>query len=182
MQVIHWLQDNKRPVVMAVSLVLALAVGLILGFFLNAWAAEGEEMSVSQSSVTLSPYAKVVYRYTYAPCGHMLKQEEPIPREWAGLTEEGLRETAGRAAAYFSADQVIVDERLNLYCPEHFVLKEENGQLQIYQNADGKGVQIIHTLNTPVDALPENVRASLRQGIAFDSLEELESYIESLES
>ena len=44
MQVIHWLQDNKRPVIMAVSLVLALAVGLILGFFLNAWAAGEEEM------------------------------------------------------------------------------------------------------------------------------------------
>ena len=76
-----------------------------------------------------------------------------------------------------------MEQTFDFYCAQHQVLMPDaSGMLCVFENRYGDALALVRTLDTPLSALPEAVQEELRAGKGFDSAEELERWLESIES
>lgn len=138
----------------------------------------------SDAQQTTSADCQLIQHMTYAPCGHDLTRRMTIPTELAGKNRTDI------SAAYdawqitsFAAAEVVMEQTLSLYCPQHVVLMpDEGGMLCIFQNKYGDALALVKELDLLLTELPENVQQELRQGKGFDAIEEAEKWLEGADS
>lgn len=179
---------NGRQLLMGLGTLGALAVLLAVGLAPDEAAAPGPEPSVAQvdsaAGVTLAADCQVVQHLIYTPCGHELTRRQPLPEELVG------KGRAEAEAAYdlwqitsFSATELAMEQTVDIYCPEHQVLMPDaSGVLCIFENRYGDALALVRSLDTPLSSLPESLQEELRLGKGFDSVEELERWLENAES
>lgn len=138
----------------------------------------------SDAQMTTAADCQIIQHMTYAPCGHDLTRRQVIPAELAGQNREAL------SAAYdtwqitsFASAEVVMEQTLSLYCPEHVVLMpDEGGMLCVFQNKYGDALALVKELDLLLTELPDNVQQTVRQGKGFSTIEELEQWLESADS
>lgn len=179
---------NGRQLLLGLGTLGALAVLLAVGLAPDEAAAPGPEPSVAQvdsaAGVTLAADCQVVQHLIYTPCGHELTRRQPLPEELVG------KGRAEAEAAYdlwqitsFSATELAMEQTVEIYCAEHQVLMPDaSGVLCIFENRYGDALALVRSLDTPLSSLPESLQEELRQGKGFDSVEELERWLENAES
>jgi len=179
---------DRRQLLSGSAMLLGLALLMILGLIPRSAQAPDSEPDSAQVVVdaaqTLAADCRIVQYLTFAPCGHQLTRRQALPAELAGQTREAL------TAAYdtwqvtsFAASEVVMEQALDMYCPEHVVLMpDESGLLCIWQNKYGDALALLKELGTAVSELPDSVQDEVRQGKGFDSQEALEKWLESVES
>ena len=179
---------NGRQLLLGLGTLGALAVLLAVGLAPDEAAAPGPEPSVAQvdsaAGVTLAADCQVVQHLIYTPCGHELTRRQPLPEELVG------KGRAEAEAAYdlwqitsFSATELAMEQTVEINCPEHQVLMPDaSGVLCIFENRYGDALALVRSLDTPLSSLPESLQEELRQGKGFDSVEELERWLENAES
>ena len=97
----------------------------------------GEEVyelkEVSAKEETISPYAKMVIEKKFSKCGHTTINELNIPKELINLTKNELSEKySGWDIKEFSKDKITLYRLIEANCEDHFVLKEEDGYISVY--------------------------------------------------
>ena len=137
----------------------------------------GEAAQVAQmGTVTVSPQAKVRWECHMA-CGHTVELEDAQPI--VGKTREEIETAYGPAAIIdFSADSVSLRLELTQYCPEHYLLKLENGVLTVRKTDSQLQEQVLLTLDVE---LPADAAGECAEGLPFDSLEDINVYLEGIE-
>ena len=133
---------------------------------------------------TTNADCQLIQHMTYSPCGHDLTRRQTIPAELAGQNREAL------ATAYdawqitsFASAEVVMEQTLALYCPEHVVLlPDEGGMLCVFQNKYGDALALVKELDLLLSELPDDVQQTVRQGKGFASIEELEKWLEGADS
>lgn len=132
----------------------------------------------------LSADCAVIQQMTYAPCGHQVTRRTALPGELAGKGRADL--TAAYSAwqvTAFSSSEVSMSQTLDMYCPQHIVLMpDEGGMLCAWQNKYGDGLALVKELGVAASDLPDDAQSKARQGKAFDTLDALEQWLESVES
>lgn len=141
-------------------------------------AAPDDAAQVSQmGEETVSPDATVIWRYQMA-CGHTVEVKDPQPA--VGKTRAELEEAYGAGAVEsFSPEAVALRLKMDLFCPEHYVLKLENGTLTV-RKTDEQLIEQVLPLTLDV-TLPADAAAECAEGLPFDSLEDINIYLEGLE-
>ena len=90
-----------------------------------------------------------------------------------GRIEENYRLTG------FSPSLIEISGRLDLFCPQHFVLMlGSDGSLGMYSNTYGFEMEKITDLRMP--RVDETLREKLVRGMPFDSREALDGFVEGL--
>ena len=138
----------------------------------------------SDPQMTTAADCQLIQHMTYAPCGHSLTRRQVIPTELAGQNREALSSAydAWKITSFASAE-VVMEQTLSLYCPEHVVLMpDEGGMLCIFQNKYGDALALVKELDLLLSELPDNVQETLRQGKGFASIEEAEKWLEGADS
>ncbi len=138
----------------------------------------------SDTQMTTLADCQIIQHMTYAPCGHDLTRRQVIPAELAGQNREAL------SAAYdtwqitsFASAEVVMEQTLSLYCPEHVVLMpDEGGMLCVFQNKYGDALALVKELDLLLTELPDSVQQTIRQGKGFSTIEELEKWLEGADS
>ena len=138
----------------------------------------------SDPQLTASADCQIIQHMTYAPCGHDLTRRQTIPQELAGKGREDV------SAAYdtwqitsFASAEVVMEQTLPLYCPEHVVLlPDEGGMLCIFQNKYGDVLALVKELDLLLTELPDDVQNTIRKGKGFATIEELEKWLEGADS
>lgn len=138
----------------------------------------------SDTQMTTNADCQIIQHMTYSPCGHDLTRRQVIPTELAGKNREAL------SAAYdawqitsFASAEVVMEQTLSLYCPEHVVLMpDEGGMLCIFQNKYGDALALVKELDLLLSELPDSVQQTVRQGKGFSNIEELEKWLEGADS
>ena len=133
---------------------------------------------------TTNADCQLIQHMTYTPCGHDLTRRMTIPTELAGKNREAL------SAAYdawqitsFASAEVVMEQTVALYCPEHVVLMpDEGGMLCIFQNKYGDALALVKELDLLLSELPDEVQQTVRQGKGFSTIEELEKWLEGADS
>lgn len=133
---------------------------------------------------TTNADCQLIQHMTYSPCGHDLTRRQVIPTELVGKNREAV------SAAYdtwtitsFASAEVVMEQTLSLYCPEHVVLMpDEGGMLCVFQNKYGDALALVKELDLLLSELPDDVQQTVRAGKGFASIEELEQWLEGVDS
>lgn len=129
-----------------------------------------------------------LHRMATYTCGHSVQRREALPAQLCGLTQAAMESTLGNVIpgakmTGFTAQEVDIALQIGIPCPLHWVLKAgEDGKLQVLQNTTGESLSIVR--ETPIEhaQLAQEERMQLLDGMVFDDVQQLEGYLESLES
>jgi hypothetical protein len=138
----------------------------------------GPAMAQAQNRAVLGDDAVVLLQQEYTLCGHTVDEE--ITEGIAGKTEQELAERyPGATILDFSPSKAILFIAHEMYCPDHYILKSEDGKLNLYKTMEGKEEP---ELERTLEGVEVPSDAALEEGIVFDTLEAVELYLENIES
>lgn len=177
---------SRRSLLTGSALLMALAMMMVLAMIpLRTEDADpAAEQTSRDASQTLQADCAVIQQITYAPCGHQMTRRTALPGE---LTGKGRAELEAAYSAWqvisFSPSEVSMVQTLDMHCPQHIILlPDESGRLCAWQNKYGDALALVKELDTAVSGLPDEAQDEVRQGKGFDTLEDLEKWLESVES
>lgn len=165
------------------SMALLLALGLMPT---RAQAPQQEDAAQvgSGTTVTLSEGCQMIQHMSYLPCGHSMTRRQALPSELTGKTRADLEAVYDLwQVTSFAPAEVEMEQALNMFCPDHVVLMpDESGYLCVWQNRYGDALALVRELNVPISDLPDAYQEMIRPGKGFPAQEELEKWLESVES
>ena len=176
-----------RPLATGVITLITLALA-VTGFLLPRHAdAPGTDDAAqvrSDAAETLSESCSVVQQLHYSRCGHSITRRQTLPAELAG------RSRADAEAAYeqyrvtsYASDEIRMERTLDMYCADHLVLMaDEAGMLCVFENRYGDALALVQETDIRLSALPASCQEEILPGKAFDTLEDVENWLESVES
>lgn len=179
---------TRRQFWCGAAALMAIAFVAVMGLSYRETAVKEDPPPVSQAGsvaqVKVEMGCQLVQTIRYTPCGHEMTRRLEAPGEIVGQAREGVE------AAYdqwrvtgFGAKEVLMEQQLDIFCPEHMVLMpDETGVLGVFENKYGDALAFVRSVDTPLESLPEAIQEELRPGKSFDSLNELEQWLESVES
>lgn len=179
-----WLKKNTAALLMGVAVLLLLTVGAALT---RAGRQAGEEPTQQVGGadvVRVRDGAEVLQTLTYSRCEHTVTRRVTAPVELYGKTLEEVKPLYPEwQITGFSAQEVTMSRRPDLFCPAHLVLMTDDaGRLCVYRNKYGEALALEKTLETDAAALPAAVQEELAYGIGFGTEESLAGWLESMES
>ena len=145
----------------------------------------GEENTVEvvRTEEKISPYAKLVIKKKFSKCNHTTVSIVDVPKELVNLPKRDLEEKySGWEIERFSPSEIILYREIAANCEDHFVLKEKDGNIAIYNEADGDRMNLVEILSVNLDLLSEDDKSNLQEGIKIYGKDELNSLIEDYTS
>lgn len=140
---------------------------------------------ISVSSVEqekISPNATLILKKHYEECDHIIKEYAKIPEEYVNLTKEELEEKQeGWEVEEFSMDEITLRKEMSGVCNQHYVLRENNGVIAVYQIQDNNEEVLKEDTGIATEYLTEIDRLRLEEGIRIYGDEELNSTLEDYE-
>jgi hypothetical protein len=144
-----------------------------------------EELNHAQphalETIKIATDSTMVLERFYTTCGHFLTEEHPMETRYIGKTEQEL------AAIFpdwrlqrFTPDKVVFSIEIDSYCPDHYIVKQENGLVVIFRPDKDTGLLLVlEATNIPYERLSPDVQLKLVEGIVVDSIEGVEQLIEN---
>ena len=137
---------------------------------------DSAQVSQQMLDEAVSPEAVVIWQYHMA-CGHAVEFE--AAQDAIGKTRAELEAEYGIGSVEsFSQQAVTMNVASEQYCPEHYVLLLEDGVLTVRKTDERLHEQVLLTLDVN---LPIGAAAECAEGMIFDSLEDINIYLEGLE-
>lgn len=140
---------------------------------------------ISVSSIEqekISPNAVLVLKKHYEQCDHTIKEYAKIPEEYVNLNEEELaKKQEGWQIEEFSKDEVTLIKDINSVCNEHYVLRQKDGIIAVYQIHEDNTETLKEETGIAVEYLTDIDKLRLEEGIRIYGEEELNSTLEDYE-
>lgn len=142
---------------------------------------EGRE--IPDIEVTTENTLLVFERY-YTACRDKRVEERRADGYEAGLSQQDIwLKFPGWDIYEFTAEKVVFTKDIEGYCPGHFILKDKDGMVVIYMpSEDGYEYKSIEETRIPTEMLPPDIQDEIRRGLVMDSIEDVEHFMENLES
>lgn len=182
----NWLmlQENRR---LLVSTILAVVAGILIGVCIRIpvleAAPDASEASVPGETQVL-PAAVLRVDAHFSKCPHIVETTlDAAP--YAGYTQKQLADAFPTASiAEFASGSIRLIRAYAGYCPKHFVLKTDDAGKLCIVTTDAQTLDETRVQDVSFDdaLLPLETRAELSGGLVFDSLDGINSYLESFES
>lgn len=144
----------------------------------------GGVSAASRTRETVEDNCQLIQTMRYARCGHEVVRRVKADKEYKGCTLQQMQQAFSEwDITSFSPAEIEMSRTLPLYCPDHLVvLPDGAGTLGIYENKYGDGYALRTQLNIPLTDLPETLRETVHLGVGFATDQEIESWLETLES
>lgn len=133
---------------------------------------------------TVEEGCEILQTLRYTRCEHTVSRRMAAPTELYGKTMEEA------AALYdewqltsFAPREIVMEQELPLFCPEHQVLLPDGaGYVCVFENRYGDAMALVRQLPIQLSALPAAAQEEIEMGKGFSSSEELDAWLESVES
>lgn len=170
-----------------------LVLGIVLGFRyetqneeideINEITAEDEVNEKKEDTVPVNKKTydiEVVYKDKYKLCGHEITKTNTI----YGTTLDKIKEEAidEYEIEEESNERIVYAKNISQNCPNHFLVKVENGKIVIYNVIDEGTLATYKEIEVDVNTLNPEMLEELNVGIKADGKEELNLIIEDIES
>lgn len=176
-----------------IMLVMAgLGLGFALGSYLGTGAPGGVDVSPPPAETadpaahmgvaSVLPTTQVIWRYRFMSCGHVV---DAPAQDITGYTLEDIIQRYPNAQVLrMDKDVVEIELRVEQHCPDHYLLiATEEHVLGVFRtNLNTLDSEQVMQLPLSALELPESVRYQLLNGLSFSSLEEINAYLEDVES
>ncbi len=177
-----FLRRNARLILtVLLALTAGAAIGLVAG---HGRSQKADESVKAQETVRIGSHTAMERIVHFEACSH----EESLRMETAaylGYTRDELSAHFPDASIIvFNSDQVRIMQVRSGYCPRHYVLRlRDDGSLGVLRTDDSFLTEELVTLiRGETIQIQPNERENLQSGLAFDSLEEIDTYLESMGS
>lgn len=139
-------------------------------------------VSTSNMDVKVSPNAIFIFKTYYKNCKHTTMQRIEVPKALVNKTEEEVQTGyEDWKIDEFNTNQVIFYQEKEGICDEHYIIKENNGYVAVY-NIDEYGTETLkETTEIVIDYLPQTDQNLLKEGIKVNGKDELNATIEDYE-
>lgn len=186
----QWFKNNVR---MLLYMILILALGVWGGFTLRDMQMPKSETPaqtpiaepVSQiGEASILPDTEVTMRYTFLLCGHTLEQHQTGGPLIGNTLEDITTSFPDARVQELNGKRAIIERELERYCPAHILLFLDGAGNLCISHTDETDYEkdVVTTLTYDVSGLPEEVISLLEEGMVFDSLEQVNAYLEDVES
>ena len=184
----EFIRKNQRLLLCSA---ISLSVGLLAGLFIpraqEPAAPEAGERAAAVDRIGLAsvlPDTVLRMEYRFTGCGHTLSRIVDNSRHIGQTGPELVEDYPGSTVLRFSAEQVELQCTCTGACPQHVTLKaDESGQLHILQtDPETMETASLQTLTVYASAFDPETAEELYEGISFDSVTEIDQYLENAES
>ena len=127
---------------------------------------KAEILTTNSNDVKTTPNTVLIIKKYYEKCGHSTTDYVEIPTDFVNKTKEELEKTYNEwQVKDFSSSEVTMFKYEKGFCNEHYVLREEDGIIVVY-NIDENGNETIKE-KTSVDTryLPQTDLIAMKNGI-----------------
>lgn len=139
-------------------------------------------IDINAEEEKISPNATLILKKTYKECGHSIKEYVEIPEELVNLTKEELEEQyKDWTIEKFTPLDVILTKEIEGTCKEHYILKEKDGVIAIYEEKENGEEVLKEITGISTEYLTENDKMEIKKGIKVYGKEALNSLIEDYE-
>lgn len=133
--------------------------------------------------VKLSPYAKMIIEKKFTRCGHTSIETIDIPSDLINMTEEEVQaKYENWEIKSFSTKSVSLYREIVANCNDHFVLKDKDGFLAIYEDVTENDMNLKEITDIDISTLPSGDIANLKNGILVYGKDELSGLLEDFGS
>lgn len=142
------------------------------------------EMPAGADDSKVAKGAAVEWEYEYRMCGHSIFLNCEADDNIVGFTFSQLQaENPNVRIVTFEPGKLVLKLSFYCYCPRHYILKQNRDELAIFRTILGSDEQEIYR-EVPLrfDDLSTDEQKVLESGKLFESLDELEYYIENLDT
>lgn len=138
----------------------------------------------SADRTTIEEGCEILQTLRYTRCEHTVSRRMAAPAELYGKTmEEAAALYDGWQLTSFTPKEIVMEQELPLFCPEHMVLLPDGtGYVCVFENRYGDAMALVRQLPIQLSALPAAAREEVEMGKGFASPEELDEWLESVES
>lgn len=184
---LNFLKENRR---ILLCTALALAAGTLLGGALSLprmaqQQTEPAEQAGRIGEASILPATAIERQVCYLACGHLTEGPLPDADALVGMTRRELAQAYPEAAiTTFTSERVRLVVSAEGYCPAHLLLMADaEGALAVYQmQEDTLQMETVLALPLAADAFDAETAAALAAGVPFDTMDEINAYLESMES
>lgn len=129
-----------------------------------------------------SPNCSVTTKTYYKKCGHTKSEYANLPQELVNLTEGEMQEKYQEyKIESFASNEVILYQEKEGECGEHYMVKDKEGMVTIYQILEDGSQKEIETTGVSTEYLPETDKINMKNGIQVNGKQKLNQLIEDFE-
>lgn len=130
----------------------------------------------------ISPNATVVFKTYYDKCSHTKEETETISDELVNMNKKEIVEKyAEWSIEKFSKDEIVLLKNKDEYCGEHYILKEKNGYIVVYNLDEKEEEKLYMTTSIPIEYLPQTDKHALSKGLYVYGNQELNEMLQDFE-
>lgn len=130
----------------------------------------------------VSPNCNLILKVYYNKCEHLIEKRQLIEDTVVNMTEQELREKFNEwEIQKFTPTEIVLYKEVNEFCDEHFLLKEENGYITIYELDENENAKFLQTTEISTEYLAEEDLEQIRNGIKVYTEKELNKTLEDFE-
>lgn len=140
-------------------------------------------ITVSMNEEKVAPDAKMVIKKTFSKCKHCTVDITEVPKEIINLSKDELQKKySGWDIENFSASEIVLGREIDANCEDHYVLKEKNGEIAVYNEITEDKLNLVEVISVDVNLFGEEDLSNLKKGIKVYGEEELSNLIEDYNS
>lgn len=183
MDIKEFLKENKR---ILICTALAILAGILIGVSIGIALTPNDDGAAvaAMEMVSVGPNTAVRTRLKFDGCAHEYERLLDNARFVGATRQELLEHFPKHTIVRFSAEQVVLEQEIDGCCQRHYLLKlADNGGCAILKfDEEAMEMNTAVPIDVDTDAFDETVLSELRSGVAFDSMDEVNAYLEGLES
>lgn len=134
------------------------------------------------TSIKISPNTKISLKIYYKDCNHTIEKKQKTEQNLVNLTQEEFQSKYDDwIVEKFTEDNVVLYKEELGFCNEHYILKEENGYIVIYELNENHEIQLLKVTDIATKYLPKSDLLEIENGLTVYTKQELNRVLEDYE-
>jgi|GEM_PF-4710328 len=140
---------------------------------------------IAENSIRLE--TKIIFRTHYTKCQTIKDVPMQATEELIGLKENTFKEYALEQfkewqVVRFSSDEVILFQRKDQICPDHYYVSEIDGFIVVFRFTEAGQKYVLERTDIPVSHLPDIDQEKIKRGILIRTRQEVNQLLEDYSS
>lgn len=137
---------------------------------------------VNASTIKVSPNTSITFKICYKECNHIIVKKEKVKQDIVNLTQEEIQlKYKDWSIEEFTAENITLYKENEGICNEHYVLKQENGYIVVYELDKNKKETLLKITDISTKYLPESDLLEIGNGLTVYTKKELNRLLEDYE-
>ena len=138
--------------------------------------------AVNANVIKVSPNTNITFKICYKECNHIIVKKEKAKQDIINLTKEEMQlKYKEWSIEEFSVENIILYKENEGICNEHYILKQENGYIVIYELDKNNNKRLLKITDIATRYLTEEDLKKIKNGMLVYTKQELNRLLEDYE-